>query len=144
MELRLERKWFTPTATIGELSVDGVFNCFTLEDVARDGDIFIVKVSGATAIPQGRYDVRSSFSPRCETELRDIVYEPNFVGIRIHPGNTAADTDGCILVGRSRGVDRVVESRLAFVPLLGTIRSGLNVGAVSLTIVNVRPPTAGV
>jgi len=142
MELRLERRWFTPTATIGELSVDGGFDCFTLEDVARDGDIFVVKVPGATAIPQGRYDVQISFSPRFKTELPEILNVPNFVGIRIHPGNSAADTDGCILVGRSRGADRVLESRLAFVPLLGKIRSGLNVGAVSLTIVNVRPPTA--
>ena len=43
MELRLERKWFTPRATIGELHVDGVFECFTLEDVVREGDILHVR-----------------------------------------------------------------------------------------------------
>ena len=54
MELRLERKWFTPKSTIGELSIDDAFQCFTLEDVFRPGDIFQVKVPGATAIPEGR------------------------------------------------------------------------------------------
>ena len=57
MELRLERKWFTPNSTIGELSIDGALQCFTLEDVFREGDIFAVKVPGATAIPEGTYDV---------------------------------------------------------------------------------------
>ena len=139
MELRLERKSFTPTATIGELTVDGVFECFTLEDVVRAGDIFAVKVPGATAIPAGRYEVRVSFSRRFRTELPEVLRVPNFEGIRIHPGNTAADTDGCVLVGRSRGVDRVLESRIAFVPLLEKIRRGLHPGPVNLTIVNVLP-----
>ena len=122
MELRLERKWFTPATTIGELSVDGAFDCFTLEDVVRKGDIFVVKVSGATAIPEGRDDVRISFSPKFGTELPEIVDVPNFVGVRIHPGNTEADTEGCLLVGRARGADRILESRLAFVPLMDRIR----------------------
>src|SRR5262245_27334665 len=138
MDLRLERKSFTPASTIGELTVDGGFECFTLEDVVRDGDIFKVKVPGATAIPEGRYEVRISFSPRFKTELPEILNVPNFVGVRIHPGNTAADTEGCVLVGRSRGMDRVLESRLAFVPLLEKLRRGLHAGPVILTVVNVR------
>jgi hypothetical protein len=136
MELRLERKWFTPDDTIGELSVDGVFECFTLEDVVRPGDIFMVKIPGETAIPEGRYDVRISFSPKFQTELPEIRNVPDFVGIRIHPGNTAKDTDGCVLVGRSRGVDRVLESRVAFVLLLDKIRKGLHEGTVSLVVAN--------
>jgi hypothetical protein len=138
MDILLARKWFGPTATIGELSIDGGLECFTLEDIARDGDIFVVKVPGATAIPVGRYNVRLSFSPKFRTELPEILDVPNFSGIRIHPGNVPADTEGCILVGRSRGLDRILESRLAFVPLLGKIRIGLAAGAVTLTVTNVR------
>jgi hypothetical protein len=138
MEVRLERKWFTPRATIGELHVDGVFECFTLEDVVREGDIFVVKVPGATAIPAAQYRVRISFSPRFQRELPEVLNVPNFAGIRIHTGNIAADTEGCVLVGRARGVDRIMESRLAFVPLLGKIREGLHGGPVDLTVVNVR------
>ena len=137
MELRLERKWFTPASTVGELSIDGAFRCFTLEDVFREGDIFAVKVPGATAIPEGRYDVAVTFSPRFKLDLPEIRDVPNFTGVRIHSGNTAADTEGCVLVGRSREADRVLESRAAFLPLLAEIRRGLQAGPVSLTVVNV-------
>jgi Family of unknown function (DUF5675) len=136
MELRLERKWFTPASTGGELSIDGTFQCFTLEDVFREGDIFVVKVPGATAIPEGRYNVTVSFSPRFKTELPEVHDVPNFTGVRIHSGNTAADTEGCVLVGRTRQADRVLESRVAFDPLLAKIRQGLAAGPVTLTIVN--------
>jgi hypothetical protein len=140
MELRLERKWFTPASTIGELTIDGAFQCFTLEDVVRDGDIFVVKVLGATAIPEGRYDVGVTFSPRFKTDLPEVRDVPNFTGVRIHSGNTAADTEGCVLVGRTRDADRVLESRAAFLPLLAEIRRGLQAGPVTLTVVNA--PTA--
>lgn len=136
MELRLERKWFTPASTIGELRLDGAFQCFTLEDVFREGDIFAVKVPGATAIPEGRYDVVVSFSQRFKTELPEVRNVPNFTGVRIHPGNTAADTEGCVLVGKTRQPDRVLQSRIAFDPLLAAIRRGLQAGPVTLTVVN--------
>jgi uncharacterized protein DUF5675 len=141
MELRLERKWFTGTSTIGELSVDGTFQCFTLEDVFREGDIFLVKVPGATAIPEGRYGVVVTRSERFKIELPEVLNVPNFKGIRIHSGNTAADTEGCVLVGRTRVVDSVGESRLALAPVLEAIRRGLQDGQVTLEIVNA--PVAG-
>jgi hypothetical protein len=137
MELHLERKWFTPNSTIGELSIDGAFQCFTLGDMFREGDIFAVKVPGATAIPEGIYDVVVTLSQRFKTELPELRDVPNFVGVRIHSGNTAADTEGCVLVGRTRGVDQVGESRLALAPVLDAFRRGLQAGPVTLTIVNV-------
>ena len=66
---------------------------------------------------------------------------PNFKGIRIHSGNTAADTEGCVLVGRTRGVDSVGESRVALAPVLEQIRRGLQAGEVTLEVVNA--PVAG-
>ena len=140
MELLLQRKLFTPTATLGELSVDGAPECVTLEDVVRAGDIFAVKVPGATAIPAGRYDVRVSFSPKFGKELPEILSVPNFTGIRIHIGNFPKDTDGCVLVGRSKGVDRIFDSKVAFLPLLAKIRAGLAAGPVSITIENAGAP----
>ena len=137
MELRLERKWFTPNSTIGELSIDGAFQCFTLEDVFRDGDIFTVKVPGATAIPEGTYDVVVTLSQRFKTELPEVLGVRNFTGVRIHSGNTAADTEGCVLVGRTHAVDSVGESRLALAPVLDAIRRGLQAGPVTLAVVNV-------
>ena len=112
MELLLQRTLFTPTATIGELSVDGAPECMTLEDVVRLGDIFAVKVPGATAIPAGRYEVRVTFSPKFGKELPEIRSVPNFTGIRIHTGNFPRDTAGCVLVGRSKGVDRIFDSNV--------------------------------
>ena len=62
---------------------------------------------------------------------------PNFTGVRIHSGNTAADTEGCVLVGRTHAGDSVGESRLALAPVLDSIRRGLQAGPVTLTVVNV-------
>ncbi len=76
--------------------MDGVWECFTLEDRVRPAG---VKVYGATAIPEGTYRVLVTPSPKFKRPLPLIVNVPGFDGIRIHPGNTHLDTDGCLLVG---------------------------------------------
>ena len=111
MELLLQRNPSANGCTIGTLSVDGVFECYTLEDVVRpNGE----KVYGQTAIPAGRYHVSITMSNRFKTLLPLIENVPNFEGVRIHPGNTAADTDGCILVGQSKTDSSIGASRAAF------------------------------
>ena len=111
MDLTLKRTDFTKRSTIGELSIGGVMECFTLEDVVRqDG----VKIFGETAIPAGRYTVDITFSPRFGRELPLLLNVQGFVGIRIHPGNTAADTEGCILVGSSKAADFIGHSKDTF------------------------------
>lgn len=115
-ELELRRKWLTDKSTIGELYVNGEFECFTLEDVVRPE-----KVYGQTAIPAGRYRVIFSKSPRFKRVLPLLMHVPNFEGVRIHAGNTAVDTEGCILVGQERGEDKVLKSRLALEALLAKI-----------------------
>jgi hypothetical protein len=110
MNLVLIRSRFSKRSTLGRLYVDGKLECWTLEDAVRPGP----KVPGETAIPAGHYPVRLTYSPRFRRELPLVVGVPGFEGIRIHPGNTDVDTEGCILVGRSVGSDRVNESRLAF------------------------------
>ena len=133
MELLLQRKIFTDKSTIGELFVDGVFECFTLEDVVRDDE----KIKKVTAIPDGIYTVLVTWSPRFKRQLPLLINVPGFDGIRIHPGNTDKDTDGCILVGNTRGKDFIGESRIAFDNLYKKLISTLHAkGAVSIEIQN--------
>lgn len=108
MELLLKREKSSVQSAQGSLSVDGTFECFSLEDPVRDKKIF-----GQTAIPAGRYHVDLTWSNHFGKILPLIEHVPNFDGVRIHSGNTAANTEGCILVGRIRGKDCVSESRLA-------------------------------
>jgi len=109
MELQVKRTDFTDNSTIGELSVNGQFECYTLEDKVRP-----VKIAGKTAIPAGRYEVIIDFSQRFGRLLPLLLNVPDFEGVRIHPGNTAANTEGCILVGDEKSQDLVGKSRAAF------------------------------
>jgi hypothetical protein len=112
MRLLLKRFEFKPTYTIGKLYVNGIYYCYTLEDVVRtEGK----KVYGQTAIPAGTYSVIINLSNRFNRELPLLLNVPGFTGVRIHPGNTSKDTEGCILVGTTwAGKDFVGNSKLAF------------------------------
>lgn len=110
MLLTLEREIFTEQSTVGSLSLDGAFECFTLEDVVREGP----KVYGKTAIPYGRYEIAINYSNRFRRLMPLLLRVPGFEGIRIHCGNTAEDTEGCILVGSYREEDYVGNSRAAY------------------------------
>ena len=130
MNLRVIREPSTVAATMGILLIDGVFTCWTLEDVVRP-----VKIPGETAIPAGRYDVRLSLSQRFQKLLPEILAVPGFTGIRIHAGNTQADTAGCLLVGRIRAYDRVEESKLALMNVMEHLRRATTAGdPITLTI----------
>ena len=117
MKLELKRNPTANGCTIGDLFVNGVFECYTLEDEVRDE-----KIHGKTAIPAGTYEVIITFSPRFQRDLPLLVGVPNFEGVRIHPGNTAADTEGCILPGQSCTANSVGASRLAFEALFRKIK----------------------
>ena len=105
MNLTLKRLNLTPNYTEGELYVNGVYFCKTLEDTNRDlnkngqFDNNEKKVYGETCIPYGKYKVILSYSPKFKRELPEILEVPDFQGIRIHRGNKIADTLGCILCG---------------------------------------------
>lgn len=116
MELRLEREPTQQERTFGKLYVDGTFYCHTLEDAIRE-----TKIPGRTAIPPGRYQIILTPSARFQRRLPLLLNVPNFVGVRIHPGNTTADTDGCILPGLTRTPTGLAQSRLAFDPLMARL-----------------------
>ena len=117
MKLRLERLWPKPTYTVGRLYVDGQLFCNTLEDkvadLNRNGmfDGTEKKVPGETAIPYGTYRVFYGWSPRFGRNLPRLLNVTAFEGILIHPGNTAEDSAGCILVGKNSEVGRLTQSR---------------------------------
>ncbi len=94
MELLIKRHKSLGNSTAGELFVDGKFECYTLEDVIRD-----TKIAGKTAINQGKYKVIIDMSNRFKRLLPLLLDVKDFAGVRIHPGNTSEDTEGCILVG---------------------------------------------
>ena len=111
------------TYTIGRLAIRKEVNdeylagtadeyfCDTLEPTWRDYAHGGRKIKGRSAIPEGRYAVVISWSPKMKAWLPILLGVPNFAGIRIHAGNTAKDTQGCILVGRNQRVGEVLESR---------------------------------
>ena len=124
MELILERIAKRRTYTIGRLYIQRRVNdeylagtaddyfCDTLEPTWRDYEHWAYKVKGRSAIPEGRYAVVISFSPKFKQWLPILLGVPKFDGIRIHAGNTAEDTEGCILVGKNKLVGQVVDSRI--------------------------------
>ena len=131
MNLTVKRLWPSFSCVVGQLFVDGVPEAFSLEDTVRpNGE----KIPGKTAIPQGRYRVILSESKRFCRELPLLLDVPGFTGIRIHAGNTCENTEGCILVGQTRGDSSIGKSRAALEPLIQKIRAGLDAGEVWITV----------
>ena len=128
MELILERIAKRKTYTIGKLYIrqqvmdeylpgtEDQYFCDTLEPTWRDYEHGAYKVKGRSAIPEGRYAVVISYSPKFKQWLPILLGGPDFnrkwQGIRIHTGNCSEDTEGCILVGKNREVGKVLDSRI--------------------------------
>lgn len=142
MELVVDRKWKKEGYTIGKLFVDGVFFCNTLEDKDRGltsamsiEKIKVMKKAAVTAIPSGTYNVRMDVvSPKYSTKdwyikncngarmprLENVL---GYAGVLIHPGNTAEETEGCILVGKNDVVGKVTKSKDYFLQLYNKMYS---------------------
>ena len=111
MKINVRRIHLMGDYTVGEISINGEKMGFTLEDAVRNGP----KIPGKTAIPAGEYRVHISASNRFKRLLPILLEVPGFTGVRIHPGNSSGDTDGCILVGAMwGGGDWISQSRVAF------------------------------
>jgi hypothetical protein len=141
IRIELVRSTFGPNTSTGDLYADGVWQCFTLEDRVRPAG---VKVKGETAIPEGVYRLIVTPSPRFKRRLPLLTDVPGFDGIRIHPGNSHKDTEGCILVGE--GVNQfsdepmLTKSVSAFNRLFEMIEEALEAGEqITVSVRNERP-----
>jgi hypothetical protein len=125
MDMLLERLQLDADVTIGQLIVDGAFECWILEDPVREvagQPVSAWKVYAQTAIPRGTYKVDITPSARFKRDLPLLLDVPGFSGIRIHPGNTVAHTEGCLLPGTDRHGKSVGRSVLAFDALFARLR----------------------
>jgi hypothetical protein len=108
MKLTVVRTQFGTDSTNGMLFIDGLFECYTLEDQYQ-----AVKVMHETCIPEGTYDIKfrtvggfhEKYKKRYGNDhygmlhLQDV---PNFTYILIHAGNTDEHTSGCLIVGETQ------------------------------------------
>lgn len=131
MELVLKRTFKGPNYTIGQLYVNGVYECDTLEDTDRGltssmtvQEIASKKLYGETAIPTGTYKIdMNTVSPKfkdrswakfCGGKLPRLLEVKGYSGVLIHVGNKPADTLGCILVGDNKIKGQVINSTSTF------------------------------
>ena len=132
MKLTLKRIALQPTYTIGRLYIDGEYFCDTCEDTVRpDGK----KIPGETAIPFGTYRVVITQSARFKKKLPELLDVPYFVGVRIHSGNTAKDSEGCILVGRNTVKGMVTQSRDTMKKLMAILEPACSKHIVTIEII---------
>ena len=153
LELLLDRKYRKETYTIGNLYVDGEWFCNALEDKDRGlsqtmtlEEINKIKVYGETASPTGRYEVRMDIvSPKYNGvkwykdnfggRMPRLESVKGFSGILIHSGNTALDSNGCILVGMNKAKGKVLDSRATFQKLWKVLEQARKAGKkIYLTI----------
>lgn len=136
MKLHIDRKWKKDTYTIGILYIDGVRFSETLEDKDRglrddmnESTIKTIKVYGKTAIPTGTYNIIMSKSTKFADrvwgkkyngKVLEIQNVKGFSGVRIHPLNTAADSLGCIGVGKNTQKGMITQSTNYYYKLLDT------------------------
>ena len=143
MRILLQRHAPKAGYTIGRMEINGRYFCDTLEDTDRglresmtEDEIAALKVKGATAIPIGTYRIdMQTRSPRFGRVLPRLVSVKGYAGVLIHSGNTAADTEGCILVGENRERGKVLNSRATLEHLLVFLRAAQAEGEeIELTI----------
>jgi hypothetical protein len=134
MKLKLVRKYRKENYTIGKLYVDGVYFCDTIEDKDRGLDdamglaeIMVKKRYGETAIPYGTYKVEITYSPKYKKLMPEVKNVKGFSGIRIHSGNTAKDTLGCLIIGRNTQVGMVTESRKTYNKLFALMKDAKDI-----------------
>jgi len=143
MEILIVRKWKREKFTISELFVDGLFECFILEDKDRGldsgmsiEDILKIKVPEQTAIPTGRYELIVNFSNRFKQYMPLLLEVKGFAGVRIHSGNTHQHTEGCPLTGTTKDEVKgfVGNSRAAYRSLFAKIKKVEKTEKVFVTI----------
>ena len=142
--ITLKRKTAAAGFTLGILTMAGlgsvgVYQYNTVEDTVRKlsnctQTTCTGKINGKTAIPAGRYEIRDTYSPRFKKHVLELVGVPGFQGIRIHSGNTADDSEGCLILGLKGTEFGVAESRAAMAQFNADVRKALAKGRVFIVI----------
>lgn len=139
--ITLKRKLAAAGFTLGVLTMGTVslhqYN--TVEDTVRKlsnctQTTCTGKIAGKTAIPAGRYEIRDTYSPRFKKHVLELIGVPGFQGVRIHSGNTADDTEGCLILGLKGTEIGVAESRAAMAQFNADVRKALTKGRVFINI----------
>lgn len=152
MNILIDRKYKKDSYTIGNLYIDGVWFCNTMEDTDRGltvsmdlNTIKSIKIPNNTAIPTGTYAVtldvvspkyskRSFYKKLCNGKVPRLLDVKGFDGILIHCGNTHKDTSGCILVGINKVKGKVVESQDTFTRLYKILKDASMKEPLTVTI----------
>lgn len=141
--ITVDRKYKKSEYTIGRLSFEGQFICNTLEDTDRnltqDSPLALISMTKKlfpkrTAIPSGLYKItlevvspkysnytKYPFARAIKARMPRLCSVPGYDGVLIHPGNTDADTEGCILVGKNDVKGKVTNSQYWFKTLYDLI-----------------------
>lgn len=135
MEIKLIRKYRNSNYCIDKLYINGAYFSDALEDPDRGltnemslGKIKRIKVKGNTCIPYGIYNITITYSPKFKKNLPLVNNVKGFEGIRIHSGNTPADTSGCILPGFNKVKGKVLNSKNTTERLIALINTALSKG----------------
>lgn len=137
LRLLVDRAWKKADYTISRFFVNNERWCEALEDTDRGlktsmptTEIKAKKVYGKTAIPSGKYQVTLTYSPKFKKYLPLVNDVPCFSGIRFHAGNTAKDSEGCILLGKNTKVGMVTNSTYWTNKLIDKVRDAINHGEI--------------
>ena len=121
MQLTVNRKWYSPSSTIGTMDINGQHFCNTLEPRSDQSQ------GKPYCIPAGTYDIEILPSPRFQMNTPHVMNVPGFTEIETHPGNFPKDTDGCCLVGTTVSHDFVGNSRVAFNALMQQLQAPITI-----------------
>ena len=141
MDILLKRIAKRDSYTIGKLYINNNYFCDTIEDKDRaltqqmdSAAIQKIKVYAQTAIPTGKYQVVMTYSSRFKKVMPLLLNVPGFSGIRIHSGNTANETEGCIITGQNKVVGKVINSRVTTGKLYSIIKKACTKEKIYITI----------
>ena len=131
MKLDLFRTAYGDKSTSGKLSVDGIFECRTLELPYANG----ANQHDVNCVPEGVYPLVVNFSQHFQKDMIEVLNVPNRDGIRVHIANYPSELLGCIAVGVESGQDCLMGSTAAYLDLFPKVQAALKAGdAVTLEI----------
>lgn len=157
MQLTVKRSYRGNDYTVGHLYVDGKFFCDTIEDTDRGlnqrmplTQIKSIKIKGKTCIPYGTYAISMDIpSPKYSNyakypyalvvkgKMPRVMDVPGFEGVLIHPGTTANDTEGCLLVGENKVKGKLMNSQATWKRLCSVLLKAYN-NKESITITYIK------